>query len=50
VRPAEHRLPSMSLRQPRRPDDMPVANFAMSVPPMDELIHLDFDADEAEAR
>ena len=50
VPPAEHRLPSMSLRQPRRPDDMPVANFAMSVPPMDELIHLDFDADEAEAR
>jgi hypothetical protein len=27
VRPAEHRLPSMSLRQPRRPDDMPVAEF-----------------------
>jgi hypothetical protein len=43
----EDRFPTLPLRQSRWPGDAPVSAGVMSVPPMDELIHLDFGTDDA---
>jgi hypothetical protein len=42
----EDRIPTVPLQPSRWPADVPVSPSAMSVPPMDELIHLDFGTDE----
>ena len=42
----EDRIPTVPLQPSRWPADVPVSPSAMSVPPMDELIHLDFGSDE----
>ena len=43
----EDRIPTVPLQPSRWPADVPgSSSSAMSVPPMDELIHLDFGSDE----
>jgi hypothetical protein len=43
----EDRIPTIPLKQSRWPSDAPVSAAVMSVPLMEELIHLDFGTDDA---
>jgi hypothetical protein len=42
----EDRIPTVPLQQSRSFGDVSAPAPAISIPPMDELIHLDFDTDE----
>lgn len=42
----QDRIPTTRLKESRRPTEVPVSASVMSVPLMDELIHLDFGTDE----
>ena len=43
----EGRVPTVPLRESRWPGDMPVSASVMSLPLMEELIHLNFGTDDA---